>query len=70
MNLTSLAQITLLEDKHGCLTLKLVPQKSELRLKRLAKTSTRIDVKSGPAVIFYGECRYPSSLLSSKLSYL
>ena len=57
MTLTSLVQITLPEDKHGCLTLSLVPQKSELKLKRLAKISSRIDVKSGLAVIFYGECR-------------
>ena len=62
MTLTSLVQITLPEDKHGCLTLRLVPQKSELKLKRLAKISSRIDVKSGLAVIFYGECRYPLTL--------
>ena len=62
MTLTSLVQITLPEDKHGCLTLSLVPQKSELKLKRLAKISSRIDVKSGLAVIFYGECKYPLTL--------
>ena len=62
MTLTSLVQITLPEDKHGCLTLSLVPQKGELKLKRLAKISSRIDVKSGLAVIFYGECRYPLTL--------
>lgn len=62
MTLTSLVKVTLREDKHGCLTLRLVPQKSELKLKRLAKISTRIDVKSGLAVIFYGECRYPLTL--------
>ena len=62
MTLTSLVQITLPEDKHGCLTLSLVPQKSELKLKRLAKISSRIDVKSGLVVIFYGECRYPLTL--------
>lgn len=62
MTLTSLVKVTLREDKHGCLTLRLVPQKSELKLKRLGKISTRIDVKSGLAVIFYGECRYPLTL--------
>ena len=46
MTLTSLVQITLPEDKHGCLTLRLEHQKSELWLKRLVKISIRIDIKS------------------------
>ena len=60
MTLTSSAQTTLLEGRSGNLTLRLVVQKNELRLKRLVKISTRTATRSSPVATYFGECRYLS----------
>ncbi|KAK4587670.1 hypothetical protein RGQ29_018898 [Quercus rubra] len=56
MTLTSSAQTTLLEGRYGNLTLRLVVQKNELRLKRLVKISTRTATRSSPVATYFGEC--------------
>ena len=60
MTLTSSAQTTLLEGRYGNLTLRLVVQKNDLRLKRFVKISTRTATRSSPVATYFGECRYLS----------
>ena len=68
MTLTSSAQTALLEGSYGNLTLRLVVQKNELRLKRLVKISTRTATRSSPVATYFGECRY-LSISTVYLSY-
>ena len=68
MTLTSSAQTTSLEGRYGNLTLGLVVQKNELRLKRLVKISTRTATRSSPVATYFGECRY-LSISTVYLSY-
>ena len=68
MTLTSSAQTTSLEGRYGNLTLGLVVQKNELRLKRLVKISTRTATRSRPVATYFGECRY-LSISTVYLSY-